>query len=86
NEAFAAQALAVEREWAKQGMAVERDRLNVNGGAIAMGHPFGATGIRLVGTLCLELKKRNERYGLATLCIGGGQGMAVIVENPDYQP
>lgn len=86
NEAFAAQVLAVVKEWEKRGMAPDPDKLNVNGGAIAMGHPFGATGARLVGTLCLELKKRNERYGMATLCIGGGQGQAMIVENPDYQP
>ncbi|MCD8563361.1 MAG: thiolase family protein [Alphaproteobacteria bacterium] len=86
NEAFAAQSLAVMKEWERQDMAPSMDKVNINGGAIAMGHPLGATGARLVGTLCLELKKQNERYGLATLCIGGGQGMAMIVENPDFQP
>jgi acetyl-CoA acyltransferase len=86
NEAFAAQSLSVIKEWEKQGMAPDISKINVNGGAIAMGHPLGATGIRLAGTLALELKKANKRYGLATLCIGGGQGMALIIENPDFQP
>lgn len=86
NEAFAAQALAVVKEWDNQGMKPDMDKINVNGGAIAMGHPLGATGIRLAGTLALELKKANQRFGMATLCVGGGQGMALIIENPDYQP
>lgn len=86
NEAFAAQSLAVIQEWESQGMAPDMDKVNVNGGAIAMGHPLGATGARLAGTLALELKKANEQYGLATLCIGGGQGMAMIIENPDFTP
>lgn len=86
NEAFAAQSLSVIKEWEKQGMAPDMDKINVNGGAIAMGHPLGASGARLVGTLALELKKANKRYGMATLCVGGGQGMAMIIENPDYQP
>lgn len=84
NEAFAAQSLAVIREWEAQGMEPDMDKINVNGGAIAMGHPLGATGARLAGTLALELKKANKRYGMATLCVGGGQGMAVILENPNF--
>jgi len=76
NEAFAAQYLAVERD-----LALERERVNVNGGAIALGHPLGATGTRLVLTLLLELRRRGGRYGLATACIGGGQGIAMIVES-----
>lgn len=75
NEAFASQSLAVGRE-----LNFNHDRLNVNGGAIALGHPIGASGARILVTLLHELKKRNERYGLATLCIGGGQGVATIVE------
>jgi acetyl-CoA acetyltransferase family protein len=75
NEAFAAQYLAVERE-----LGLDRSRTNVNGGAIALGHPLGATGTRLVITLLNELHRRGGRYGLATACIGGGQGIAMIVE------
>ena len=75
NEAFAAQYLAVEQE-----LGLDREKTNVNGGAIALGHPLGATGTRLVLTLLLELRRRNGRYGLATACIGGGQGIAIIVE------
>ena len=75
NEAFAAQYLAVEKE-----LGLDRSRTNVNGGAIALGHPLGATGTRLVLTLLHELRRRNKRYGLATACIGGGQGIAMIVE------
>jgi acetyl-CoA acetyltransferase family protein len=75
NEAFAAQYLAVERE-----LGLDRSRTNVNGGAIALGHPLGATGTRLVLTLLHELQRRQARYGLATACIGGGQGIAMIVE------
>jgi acetyl-CoA acetyltransferase family protein len=75
NEAFAAQYLAVEKE-----LGLDRSRTNVNGGAIALGHPLGATGTRLVLTLLHELHRRNGRYGLATACIGGGQGIAMIVE------
>lgn len=75
NEAFAAQYLAVEKE-----LGLDRARTNVNGGAIAMGHPLGATGTRLVLTLLHELHRRGGRYGLATACIGGGQGIAMIVE------
>lgn len=75
NEAFAAQYLAVEKE-----LGLDRSRTNVNGGAIALGHPLGATGTRLVLTLLNELHRRKGRYGLATACIGGGQGIAMIVE------
>ncbi|WP_257347861.1 acetyl-CoA C-acetyltransferase [Pseudalkalibacillus decolorationis] len=76
NEAFAAQSIAVGKE-----LEFNRDRLNVNGGAIALGHPIGASGTRIFVTLIHELKRRNGRYGLATLCIGGGQGVATIIEN-----
>ena len=75
NEAFAAQYLAVEKE-----LGLDRTRTNVNGGAIALGHPLGATGTRLVLTVLNELHRRAGRYGLATACIGGGQGIAMIVE------
>jgi len=75
NEAFAAQYLAVEKV-----LGLDRERTNVNGGAIALGHPLGASGTRLVLTLLLELRRRGKRYGLATACIGGGQGIAMIVE------
>ena len=76
NEAFAAQYLAVEKE-----LGLDREKVNVNGGAIALGHPLGASGTRLVITLLYELKRRRKKYGLATACIGGGQGIAVIVES-----
>ncbi len=75
NEAFAGQYLAVEAE-----LGLDRTRTNVNGGAIALGHPLGMTGTRLLLTLTLELGRRGQRYGLATACIGGGQGIAAIVE------
>ena len=75
NEAFAAQYLAVEKE-----LGLDRSKTNVNGGAIALGHPLGATGTRLVITVLNELRRRAGRYGLATACIGGGQGIAMIVE------
>jgi acetyl-CoA acyltransferase 2 len=75
NEAFAAQYLAVEKE-----LGLDRDKTNVNGGAIALGHPLGATGTRLVITLLNELRRKDLRFGLATACIGGGQGIAIIVE------
>jgi acetyl-CoA acetyltransferase family protein len=75
NEAFAAQYLAVEKE-----LGLDRDRTNVNGGAIALGHPLGASGTRLVITLLNELRRKALRYGVATACIGGGQGIAMIVE------
>jgi acetyl-CoA acyltransferase 2 len=75
NEAFAAQYLACEQE-----LGLDRDRVNVNGGAIALGHPLGMTGTRLLLTLTLELRRRGLKRGLATACIGGGQGIAAIVE------
>jgi acetyl-CoA acetyltransferase family protein len=75
NEAFAAQYLAVEKE-----LGLDRDRVNVNGGAIALGHPLGMTGTRLLLTLTLELRRRGLKRGLATACIGGGQGIAALVE------
>jgi acetyl-CoA acetyltransferase family protein len=75
NEAFAAQYLAVEKD-----LGLDRARTNVNGGAIALGHPLGATGTRIVLAVLHELHRRGSRYGLATTCIGGGQGIAMIVE------
>jgi acetyl-CoA acetyltransferase len=75
NEAFAAQVLACDRE-----LHFDQDRLNVNGGAIALGHPIGCTGARIMTTLLHELERRKARLGLATLCISGGMGMAVLVE------
>jgi acetyl-CoA C-acetyltransferase/acetyl-CoA acyltransferase len=92
NEAFAAVVLGNEKAFASQQFArdhlgrdsalgeLDRTRLNVNGGAIALGHPVGATGTRLVLTLLKELRRRNLRRGLATLCVGGGQGAALLVE------
>ena len=75
NEAFASQSLAVIRE-----LGLDPEIVNVNGGAIALGHPLGATGTRLVVTLLYELRRRKKKYGLAAACIGGGQGIAMIVE------
>jgi 3-oxoadipyl-CoA thiolase len=77
NEAFASQVLASMRE-----LGFEHERLNVNGGAIALGHPLGSSGARLIGTLAHELRRRGGRYGVATMCIGVGQGMAAVIENP----
>jgi len=76
NEAFAAQYLAVEKE-----LGLDREKVNVNGGAIALGHPLGATGTRLLITLLYELRRRKKKYGLAAACIGGGQGIAMVVES-----
>jgi len=76
NEAFAAQILAVAKE-----LGIDQEKLNVNGGAIALGHPLAASGTRLLITLLYELRRRNKRYGLASACIGGGQGIAMIVES-----
>jgi acetyl-CoA acyltransferase len=93
NEAFAAQVLACQKAFASQSFAKEKlglseavgeldlDKVNVNGGAIALGHPVGATGTRLVLTLMKEMKRRGSQFGLATLCIGGGQGGAMVLEN-----
>lgn len=77
NEAFAAQSLAVDRE-----LNFDKEKLNVNGGAIALGHPIGASGARVLVTLLHEMKRRDAKTGLATLCIGGGQGVATIVQLP----
>jgi 3-oxoadipyl-CoA thiolase len=77
NEAFASQVLASMRE-----LGFSHDRLNVNGGAIAIGHPLGCSGARLIGTLAHELRRRGGRYGVATMCIGVGQGLAAVIENP----
>jgi len=92
NEAFAAQVIANEiafpsKKFAQENLGrsepigeIDRDILNVNGGAIALGHPVGASGARLVLTLTKEMERRDCRYGLATLCVGGGQGAAMIIE------
>jgi acetyl-CoA C-acetyltransferase len=77
NEAFAAQACAVNSE-----MGWNPEIVNVNGGAIAIGHPIGASGCRILNTLLFEMKRRNAKKGLATLCIGGGMGVALCVERP----
>ncbi len=76
NEAFAAQIIGVERE-----LNLDRAKLNVNGGAIAIGHPLAATGIRLSVTLARELRRAKLRYGIGSACIGGGQGIAILLEN-----
>ena len=92
NEAFAAQVLGCLKVMADKNLSsrwgidetigtIPLDRLNVNGGGIALGHPVGSTGSRLVVTLAHELKRQKKKYGLASLCIGGGQGGAVIIEN-----
>jgi acetyl-CoA acyltransferase len=75
NEAFAAQALSVVRE-----LGIDQDRLNVNGGAIALGHPLGCTGAKLTATILNEMRRRNARYGMVTMCVGGGMGAAGIYE------
>jgi acetyl-CoA C-acetyltransferase/3-oxo-5,6-didehydrosuberyl-CoA/3-oxoadipyl-CoA thiolase len=75
NEAFASQVLACCRE-----LGIDLNKLNVNGGAIALGHPLGCSGARMMTTLVHEMRKRGSRYGLATMCIGVGQGIATIVE------
>ena len=75
NEAFASQVLACARE-----LEIDLNRLNVNGGAIALGHPLGCSGARVMTTLVHEMKRRGSRYGLATMCIGVGQGIATVVE------
>ena len=76
NEAFASQALAVIRE-----LGMNPETVNVNGGAIALGHPLGCTGAKLTVTLMNEMKRRSSKYGMVTMCIGGGQGAAAIFEN-----
>ena len=75
NEAFAAQVIPSARE-----LGIEWDKLNVNGGAIAIGHPFGMTGARIINTLINGLQKDDKQFGLETMCVGGGQGMAMIIE------
>jgi acetyl-CoA C-acetyltransferase len=75
NEAFAAQVLACAGE-----LGIDEERLNVNGGAIALGHPLGCSGARLTTTLLHELRRRDGRYGLATMCVGVGQGLATVFE------
>jgi acetyl-CoA C-acetyltransferase len=77
NEAFGAQVLACVRE-----LGLDESKLNVNGGAIAIGHPLAATGVRLTLTLARELQRKSLRYGIASACVGGGQGIAILVENP----
>ena len=76
NEAFAAQSLAVIKEG-----GLDPEKVNVNGGAIALGHPLGCTGAKLTATVVRELKRRNARYGMVTMCVGGGMGAAGIFEN-----
>jgi acetyl-CoA acyltransferase len=76
NEAFAAQVLAVVRE-----LGLDTDKMNVNGGAIALGHPMGATGTKLTVQILNEMKRRGSKYGMVTMCIGGGMGAAGIFEN-----
>jgi acetyl-CoA C-acetyltransferase len=75
NEAFAAQVIACDRE-----LKFDPERLNVNGGAIALGHPIGCTGVRITTTLLHELGKRDGKFGLATLCVSGGMGLALLLE------
>lgn len=77
NEAFAVQALSVGKE-----LGWDADKVNVNGGAIALGHPIGASGCRILVTLLHEMQRRDVKKGLATLCIGGGQGVALAIERP----
>jgi len=78
NEAFAAQYLGVEKQ-----LGLPRENVNVNGGAIALGHPLAATGVRLLVDLMYEMKRRGVKHGCASACIGGGQGVAVIVRNTE---
>jgi acetyl-CoA C-acetyltransferase len=78
NEAFASQVLACLGEWGLG--ADDRERVNVNGSGISLGHPVGATGARILATLAHEMRRREARYGLETMCIGGGQGLAAVFE------
>lgn len=78
NEAFAAQSLAVVKE-----LGIDQEKVNVNGGAVALGHPVGASGARITYSLALEMQKQGVKYGIASLCIGGGQGIAILLENPN---
>ena len=77
NEAFAAQVIACDRE-----LSFDSNRLNVNGGAIALGHPIGCTGVRITTTLVHEMRRRSARFGLSTLCVSGGMGIALLLERP----
>src|SRR5690242_9351346 len=79
NEAFAAQVLACTREW--KFTEPDFDRLNVNGSGISLGHPVGATGVRILATLLREMDRRGARYGLETMCVAGGQGLAAVFEH-----
>ena len=79
NEAFAAQVLACTREWGLG--ADDFDRMNVNGSGISLGHPVGATGCRIMTSMLRDMKRRNLRYGLETMCLGGGQGLAAVFES-----
>ena len=83
NEAFAAQSISVLKEMEKQGMKIDPEKLNIDGGAIAIGHPLGASGARIVGKAANLLQRTGKRYALATMCIGGGQGVAMVIENPN---
>ena len=78
NEAFAAQVLACTREW--QFGKADFERMNVNGSGISLGHPVGATGVRILATMLREMRRRESRYGLETMCCGGGQGLAAVFE------
>jgi acetyl-CoA C-acetyltransferase len=78
NEAFGAQVMACGQE-----LGLDFDKLNVNGGAIALGHPLGATGVRIALSVAKELKRRKQKYGICSACIGGGQGIALLIENEE---
>jgi acetyl-CoA acyltransferase len=78
NEAFAAQCLAVMRQ-----LELDPDRVNINGGAIALGHPLGCTGAKLTVQLLGDLKRLGKKYGMVSACVGGGQGIAIVLENPN---
>ncbi len=86
NEAFAAQSIGVLKEFNARGIKIDESKLNVDGGAIAMGHPLGASGARLALHLVNAMNRENVRYGIAALCVGGGQGKAVVFENPNWKP
>ena len=78
NEAFAAQSLACIQD-----LGLDPEKVNVNGGAIALGHPLACTGVRLTITLARELQRAGKRYGISSACVGGGQGIALLIENPE---